>query len=178
MTRNTFAIAALILVLSNFNARAQTLVDRGGETCEKWAAVHSTTSAAADVSAFDNWVIGYLQGKANVIASEDRTKGMTARNILLGLDGPTIVRLTGEYCGAKPLQTVAQAADQLAAQAIAGISPRAGGAPAQAQTKDRPPGETTGSGAVTGQMPPDDGCRIVTTRDALNNVVRRFRKCD
>lgn len=172
MTRNSFAISALILAFSTFNAHAQTSVDRGGETCEKWAAVHSTSSASADVSAFDNWVVGYLQGKANLIEAEDRTKGMTARNILRGLDAPTIVRLTGEYCATKPLQTVAQAADQLVAQAVAG-SARTGQTPAQS-----PPGETTGSGAVTGSMPPDDGCKIVTTKDASNNTIRRFRKCD
>lgn len=177
MTRNAFTVSAFILVFSTFSASAQTLISQGDQTCDKWAAAHS---ASADASALDNWVIGYLQGKANYIESDDRTRGMTARNILRGLDGPTIVRLTGEYCGSKPLQTVARAADQLAAQATSDISARTGeAAPTQVEvTTDKPPVETTGSGDITGSISSGHSCREMTIKDASNDPIRRFRKCD
>lgn len=178
MIGKILTISAAILTLSSVNASSQTVLSVGGQTCDKWADVHVSTSSES--AALDNWVHGYVAGKAAVIEADNRTKGLPPTKVLRGLDAATVVRLTGEYCRGNPLRTVAQAADELSAQAVAdGSTPALVTRPSRVKiVTNRPAAETTGSGDITGSVKPFHECERIAVVDSSETAVREFRKCE
>jgi hypothetical protein len=180
MAKKVFFISALILGLASVDASAQTVLNAGGQTCEKWTEVHEYPSPTTETSRFDGWVIGYVQGKAATIEAENRIKGFPAIKVLRGMDDPTVVQLTGVYCRGNPVRTLAEVGDTLMAQAVADSSSNVvvvGPSRVKIVTQ-KPLAETTGSGDITGSINPTHRCELITVSDASETIIRRFRKCD
>lgn len=183
MAKHILIISAAIMVCATAQARSQELTNWGSETCAKWTAVHSSSPSTPDGASADNWVVGYLSGKASVIDAEARLKGLPPTNILRGLDRLSIVRLTGEYCRTKSILTLSEAVDELAVQAVAGTAER-GPEVASFRVEDALPNhkrvvETTGSdGDITGSITPVHKCETITVSAAASGISRRFLKCE
>src|SRR5205823_5061035 len=105
MARTHFAVAAIVLSLSSVSASSQTLVGYGSATCASWIETHRSGNAA-DRVALDSWVFGYVDGLAKYVDGERQLKGRPPEDILKGLDRPSTVALTSQFCQANPAQTL------------------------------------------------------------------------
>ena len=77
-----------------------------------------TSASAADKVALDGWVFGYVDGLAKYIDGERQLKNRPAADILKGLDRPSIVALTSQFCQTNPAQTLDNALAAMTAQLV------------------------------------------------------------
>ncbi len=180
--RTAVIVSAALLALSFAPANSQTRIGSGSQSCQKWIDLHSV-SPSAETTALDSWALGYLEGRATLLDSEAQLKGLPPMNILQGLDVPTVIKLTGEYCRGNPLPTIGEAVDQLSAQMVAdkGIHIRSSelkGIRKIQVVTNRPQVETTGSGEITGSISNTHRCETISVTDPTNAIIRNFRKCE
>jgi hypothetical protein len=117
MARTHFAVAAILLSLTSASASSQNLVGYGSVTCAAWIEAHRSTYAT-DRTALDSWVFGYLDGQAKYIDGERQVKNRPAADLLKGLDRPSIITLTSQFCQTNPAQTLDNALAAMSAQLV------------------------------------------------------------
>ena len=170
MARTHFAVAAMLLSFSSVSASSQTLVGYGADTCAGWIEAHRSGNAP-DKIALDSWAFGYLDGLAKYIDSEKQLKNLPAADILKGLDRPSVVALTSQFCQANPAQTLDNALAAMTAQLAIDDSRVSGVNRAASSASGPAPLGTNNSGApITSLNPSVGNTPTATNTPGVNNV--------
>lgn len=104
MNNKVIALVSLMLMLGD--AAAQSVNIRGARSCGEWT--QQRNKAGWEALATEAWIAGYLSGLAF----------QSGKSFLKGTDNPSLFLWIDNYCRTNPLDDVADASNELAAELI------------------------------------------------------------